>query len=218
MDTLTQTALLSHRDGMPDYLEGLPESLSRFTADGRAETRCLLQPPRLSLGETRQLQRERTSGRQYAIGHVNARSLAPRLNEVCHLLDSERLEILCVTETWLSEEVLDAVLLVPGYRLFRCDRPGGRRGGGVAILVSDELRVTRLHDTGDGGCGVEALWLSVCGAGRTAVVVGAIYRPPGALTVRLRGAIRAQMEVALGTGKPVFVLGDFKGTCSTLKS
>ena len=98
---------------------------------------------------------------------------------------------------------------MPGYRQFRCDRPGGRRGGGVAVLVSDDLRVSRLHDTSDGEPGVEALWLSVGGAGRAQVVVGAIYRPPGTLTDRLRGAIREQFEAALAAGKPVYALGDF---------
>ena len=66
--------------------------------------------------------------------------------------------------------------------LVKAVRPGGRRGGGVAILVSDSLRVSRLHDSRDGEPGVEALWLSVGGAGRAQAVVGAIYRPPGAST------------------------------------
>ena len=180
------------------------------TADPRLETRYLSRPPRLSAGQTRQLREEKDAAdRHYSIGHINARSLAPRLNDICHLVDSERLDILCVSETWLTEDVLDAVLLVPGYRLFRCDRPGGRRGGGVAILVSDDLRVSRLHDTSDGEPGVEALWLSVGGAGWAQVIVGAIYRPPGTLTVRLRGAIREQLEMALAAGKPVYALGDF---------
>ena len=180
--------------------------------EGNAQSveRCLLRPPRLTAGERRQLGLDRRpADHHYSIGHINARSLAPRLNEVCHLIHSEKLEILCISESWLTEEILDAVLLVPGYRLFRCDRPGGRRGGGVAILVSDSLRVSRLHDSRDGEPGVEALWLSVAGAGRAQAVVGAIYRPPGALTLRLRDALREQFEMALAAGQPVYVLGDF---------
>ena len=187
--------------------------------DARPEERCLLRPPRLTAGETRRLRLEtRPADRHYSIGHINARSLAPRLNEVCHLLHSEGLEILCISETWLTEEILDAVLLVPGYTLFRCDRPGGRRGGGVAVLVSDSLRVSRLHDSSGGEPGVEALWLSVGGTGRAQVIIGAIYRPPGALTARLRDAIREQLEMALAVGKPVYVLGDFNVNLLTANS
>ena len=47
------------------------------------------------------------------------------------------------------------------------------------------------------------------GMGRLTVIVGVIYRPPGALTVRLRDVLRVHFEVALATGKPVFALGDF---------
>ena len=165
-DVPTSTSVTGDRPGGPEPVAGNgdwrsagdrdPRRVERYppsssptlgtTAD-RTETRCLLLPPRLSASETHQLERQmRTTNRHYIIGHLNARSLAPRLNEVCHLLHSERLDILCISETWLSEDVLDAVLIVPGYRLFRCDRPGGRRGGGVAILVSSDLRVS-LHTT-----------------------------------------------------------------------
>ncbi|KAF0296968.1 hypothetical protein FJT64_000552 [Amphibalanus amphitrite] len=188
--------------GTPPGLEAV--SAAAYSDDSEAATRCLLTPPRLTIGETHQLeQRQRTRTGHYSIGHINARSLAPRLNEVCYLLQSERLEVLCISETWLSEDVLGGVLLVPGYRLHRFDRPGGRRGGGVAILVSESLRVTRLHDSSDGDSGVEALWLSIGGEGRSTVIVGTIYRPPGALTARLRDAVRAQFEMALAVGKPL---------------
>ena len=40
-------------------------------------------------------------------------------------------------------------------------------------------------------------------------MVGAVYRPPGVLSARLRGAVRGQFESALARGKPVYVLGDF---------
>ena len=206
--------LATCRDGRPPQLRPVwqirggarpPTPLMRQSA-APAEMRCPLLPPRLSATETHRLMEQmRTADRHYSVGHINARSLAPRLNEVCHLLHSGSLEILCISETWLSESVLDAVLLVPGYELYRCDR----RGGGVAVLVSDDLRVSRLHDSSDGDPGVEALCLSVGGAGRTTMVVGAVYRPPGVLSARLCVAVRGQFESALATGKPVYVLGDF---------
>ena len=203
-----------------DYRQGdHPAPSVMPAARGVEPTRCLLLPPRLSASGTQQLmQQQRSADRHYSVGHINARSLAPRLNEVCHLVHSESLDVLCISETWLSESVLDAVLLVPGYKMYRCDRPGGRRGGGVAILVSNDLRVSRLHDTSDGDSGVEALWLSVGGAGRTTVVVGAVYRPPGVLSARQRAAVRRQFESALTKGKTVYVLGDFNVNLLTTNS
>ena len=173
------------QNALPPRLYSLIRRQHRPPPDHSA-ARCLLAPPRLTAHQTQQtpLSQQTTKTSAYCIAHVNARSLAPRLNEVCHLIQSEGIEILCISETWLSDNVLDGVLIVPGYTLHRCDRPGGRRGGGVAMLLSNELRATRLHDTSsdsNDGSGVEALWLSVGGARRATVTVGAFYRPPGAL-------------------------------------
>ena len=88
------------RDGAITSPDRHPGPLSVSTADHQPETRCLLRPPRLSAGQTHQLQQQMsTVGRHYSIGHINARSLAPRLNDVCYLLESERLETLCISET-----------------------------------------------------------------------------------------------------------------------
>ena len=45
----------------------------------------------------------------YNIGHVNARSLTQRMDEINILLKDHRLDILCVSESWLREDVTDRV-------------------------------------------------------------------------------------------------------------
>jgi len=45
--------------------------------------------------------------------------------------------IYCITETWLSNYVLDCEILPCEYTLYRKDR--GSRGGGVLIAVSDSV-------------------------------------------------------------------------------
>ena len=46
-----------------------------------------------------------------------------------------------VTETWLHEGIFDAEVshAFPGYNILRCDRSGGRLGGGVALYIRDDL-------------------------------------------------------------------------------
>ena len=100
-----------------------------------------------------------------------------------------------------------------GYTITRCDRTGPPRsktprGGGVAILTGEHLRTTKLA-IGGADPAVESLWLSVTGAGRRTVVVGAIYRPPGTSTPRGLELIEEQLRAAVATGKPVIALGDF---------
>ena len=95
----------------------------------------------------------------------------------------------------------------------RCDRTASRasrkapRGGGVAILTREQLRITKL-DIGGADAAVESLWLSVTGAGRRAVTIGAIYRPPSAPVARGLKLIKQQFHAAISANKPVIGMGD----------
>ena len=66
---------------------------------------------------------------------LNARSIVNKLPDLHYLMYHSNIDCLCITETWLSHEITDA-LLDPDdcYNIIRCDRLGGR-GGGVAVLV-----------------------------------------------------------------------------------
>ena len=127
------------------------------------------------------------------------------------------MDILCVSETWLTSDILDRILVFPGYCIHRSDRrvarrtttePRSPRGDGVAIITADNLRVTRL-DLNESDPTVESLWLSVGGPGRRTVIVGVINRPPATPTARTLNILRAELQGAIATGKPVYVLGDF---------
>ena len=129
------------------------------------------------------------------------------------LLEQQQLDIMCVSETWLRPDISSRVLIFPGFTVTRCDRTGPPRsrtprGGGVAILTREHLRTTKL-DIGGADTAVKSLWLSVTGAGRRTVIVGAIYRPPGSSTARGLELIEEQLRAAVATCKPVVVLGDF---------
>ena len=49
--------------------------------------------------------------------------------------------IIGVTETWLSDAILDAEVshVISCYTVLRCDRAGGRQGGGVALYLREDL-------------------------------------------------------------------------------
>ena len=63
------------------------------------------------------------------------------LNE---LIIDKCLDILCLTETWLSggasDEVVLAELLPPGYRIIQAQRKSGR-GGGVGIIYRESVKI-----------------------------------------------------------------------------
>lgn len=51
------------------------------------------------------------------------------------LTQEHNFDVICLSETWLHEEVDSVVFSLPGYRFFRQDRLG--RGGGVAAYVKN---------------------------------------------------------------------------------
>ena len=77
----------------------------------------------------------------FSILCFNARSLLPKLDELCITCLSHSYDIVMVDETWLS---LDYELYIPGNCLQRCDR--NRNGSWVLMYVSSNLTFrTRQH-------------------------------------------------------------------------
>ena len=197
----------------------------------RPVPRCLSRPPRLSQHETRRaggamatvtplpndyksstINNEKTIN----IGHSNVRSLIPKMDEIlCTLVDQD-LDILCITETWLTDSISDNILVFPGYKIIRRDRQTGQNGrrahsnigGGVAILHRDSLNCTVMPiSTNDDTC--ESLWISVSGGGRRSATIGVMYRPPSQPLPGGLESIHDQLRSAIAAGRPVFCLGDF---------
>ena len=85
------------------------------------------------------------------LGVMNARSVANKLDYVFdHIIDNN-LDIVALTETWLSNEEVNNRRVVMecsthGFTLHHVPRNSGRTGGGVGVLINDRVKlVTRLE-------------------------------------------------------------------------
>ena len=88
----------------------------------------------------------RVSETQLHVLYYNARSLLPKLDELCTTVTLEQPHIVCVVETWLSPDITDNELQISGYQLVRLDR--NRNGGGIAMYVSDLFSFRVLLQSG----------------------------------------------------------------------
>ena len=70
------------------------------------------------------------------LAHINIRNCRNKGVEISLFLNENDIEILTLNETWLKSNFK---LDVPNYNITRNDRPK-RRGGGVAILVRDDIK------------------------------------------------------------------------------
>ena len=85
------------------------------------------------------------------LGVMNCQSIGGKLDFVFDHVKEYQLNIVDLTETWLSEDsknkhVIDQCV-AHRYTLHHSPRTSGRRGGGVGILVNNAIKVTfrRIH-------------------------------------------------------------------------
>ena len=127
----------------------------------------------------------------------------PSIDDVNVLLDKHKLDILCIGETFLSEEVDSRFLLFPGYLVERCDRQS--RGGGVCVVYRDTMQAEMLSVPGTGSQ-LESLWMRF--AGGSTFVVGVLYRPPKSPISPVMDDLHHQLTSLLARQHPLYVLGD----------
>ena len=115
--------------------------------------------------------------------------------------------LVCLTETWLTEDVADHEVNLSGYSIIRRDRSyaGKVRGGGVAIYVDDELSIVRRidleHET------LEHIVLEVRVEKRKPFLVICVYIPPKD-AVHVLGTLSTVLEKCIDCGLDVILMGE----------
>ena len=65
------------------------------------------------------------------------RALTNKVDEIQEIAEFNSISAICITETWLSPNVPDSCVAIPGYNLFRKDRI--TTGGGVCIYLDHNV-------------------------------------------------------------------------------
>ena len=120
-----------------------------------------------------------------------------------------------VTETWLHPGVMDAEVThaFPGYSLYRADRAGVRQGGGVALLLREDLTgdvlatYTEKHPNRNGSV-CELLVIKVY---QLDTVICVLYRPPDTRIEEFTGVLQCLDTTLSSLASPtpsVVLMGD----------
>ena len=121
--------------------------------------------------------REATKLRGLKFIHQNIRSIRGKLDELNILVSQcPNLHILAFTEIWLNNDIADGEISIPGYKIFRSDRPNGR-GGGIAVYIKESLSVIRRADLEKHFPG-ECSLLEILLPKAKGILFGTFYRPP----------------------------------------
>ena len=76
--------------------------------------------------------------------YYNARSLLPKFDELLLSADTHCPDVICITESWLCNDIQDTEIAIPGYQLVRLDR--NRHGGDVLMYVLHKF-IVKLFPT-----------------------------------------------------------------------
>ncbi|CAI2737970.1 unnamed protein product, partial [Dicrocoelium dendriticum] len=134
---------------------------------------------------------------------ANVRSLRNKLDEIPLLITEQQPDLMAFTETWLSSDISDSEVHVSGYQLLRCDRFGGRSGGGVILYTKNYLKAHIVEPDCDKDDMSEMLWCRIHD-GYQSLMVGVVYRAPAALGSHLLRSVRTNSR-----GTNCLLMGDF---------
>ena len=115
------------------------------------------------------------------MGVLNVQSLNPKLLELTDHLHHGRYDTMSLTETWLRPSTPSRLLTLPGYQLYRADRPDRRGYGGVALAARDGLSASPIHivrTAAHPNSKLETLWILLKPDNRRQFILCTVYRPP----------------------------------------
>ena len=103
------------------------------------------------------------------------------MDEISYFMLHNHVDLAFINNTWLREPILDSIVHIPGYTVFRRDRIRDNHGGVCIYVQTDQLRkfkqICHIICCDDH----EILWPHICPnrlpRGYSSVIVGVIYHP-----------------------------------------
>ena len=152
------------------------------------------------------------------ITHLNIRSLWSKIDLARTTFNSKDVDIITLSETWLTESITNEIIDFNGYTIYRKDRSWTegistmpKKGGGLCIYVKDELNVKtgHLNHLESSSIDVECQCLEILCTNQKNMIILNIYRPPQGKFDIFSEFLEQTINSIDQNRKDIFVLGDF---------
>ena len=137
------------------------------------------------------------------------------MDELSPLLNTYPLDVVAITESWLTDDIIDELVLIDGYKTFRKDRVHGR-GGGVCAFVSADIPCKRRQDLEDPSFECMWCWLRPVRLPRkiSGLICAILYNPPDTPLPEQNNLVKYMVDKldVIRTAHPdcgVVLLGDY---------
>ena len=145
------------------------------------------------------------------IFHLNIRSLLYKLDQVKLMLMQANIDIMCITETWLNNNISNHELTIQGYKLVRKDRTT-KRGGGIIAYIRNDIDYDEIDESKAGetqGPQIETLWIKINFKHTRPILLCIMYNPPNcSLTNALSELGLQTKQYRPVTDHEIYMLGD----------
>ena len=143
----------------------------------------------------------------------NTRSLVNKIEDLEVVINQNDMDIACITETWLTNNIPNSVVDISGYSLVRIDRSADKRGGGVCTYIKSSIDFTTIDELNDSP--FESLWVYLrpnrLPRGFSFIIIGIIYHPPQDDDTIFTEHLIASLDAALNKypNAGIILAGDF---------
>ena len=151
-------------------------------------------------------------------GHLNVRSLWSKFDLLKPLIQSSGLTLMSFSETWLTSDMNNNYIEIPGYICLRQDRTwiengNVKKGGGVCCYIKNNICTSSIefYDYNRSTKDIEILWLSINIPNCKKLIVGNVYRPPQGNVKNMTDTLDdlLQQITLYNNSADIFLLGDF---------
>lgn len=148
---------------------------------------------------------------------LNVRSLLSKINIIRSDFQELGIDFLTLTETWLKENVINDLVVIPGYNILRWDRSTpdatGHKikiGGGLCIYYRSDYTCKQLMESCISDPDLEACAAMFTKQDHNTIVILNLYRPPSGNLARALTHISAFLSdlVCIHRRAELFVVGD----------
>ena len=144
----------------------------------------------------------------FSLLHINSRSLNKNYDNFetfLYSLNNFPFSVIGITETWLHS-VSPNLFNLQNYQMIRNDRTG-RRGGGVAFYIQDQLQFKVRYDLSLKES--ESLFIEIQNSKEKNIIIGLIYRPPNTQIDSFYGDLESVFDTLSPENKILYLMGDF---------
>ncbi|XP_044170468.1 uncharacterized protein LOC122954487 [Acropora millepora] len=143
----------------------------------------------------------------------NTRSMVNKLDEINATIVNNKSDVAVITESWLSTNITDDLIMIPGFRSVRKDRPDNQRGGGLCTYIKETLDFIELNDLSDPV--FETQWFLLkpnrLPRGINSIIMATVYHPPQNNDLELKKHLFQSLDSALAKfpNAAIVILGEF---------